>query len=132
MFVCGNLFCKYGEMGGQRMGGLSCIIREYIDKHNLYKILSSPPHPSPDQSIYSNLPSSRSGKKLIFFSAHDSTLTAVMEALGIWDATWPPYGSDIRMELFQKPDTQDYFVKVVYNGTVRDYMSVFLLRVGYI
>ena len=37
MFVGGNLFCKYGEMGGQRMGGLSCIIREYIHKHNLYK-----------------------------------------------------------------------------------------------
>ncbi|XP_012936372.1 uncharacterized protein LOC101855780 [Aplysia californica] len=58
----------------------------------------------------------REGFKLCLYSAHDSTMAAVMESLGIWDNTWPPYGVEVRVELYQDPKSSEFYVKVLYNG----------------
>jgi len=55
------------------------------------------------------------GKKMVLYSAHDTTLSVLMSALGIWDETWPPFGADIRLELWQSK-SKNHFVRILYNG----------------
>ncbi|KAK3798420.1 hypothetical protein RRG08_047331 [Elysia crispata] len=55
------------------------------------------------------------GLKLCLYSSHDSTLSCLMESLGIWDNEWPPFAADLRLELYQTVDGEDFFVRVVYN-----------------
>ncbi|KAK3780379.1 hypothetical protein RRG08_062000 [Elysia crispata] len=54
--------------------------------------------------------------KLCLYSTHDGELAAIMEALGIWRDQWPPFASDLRIELYREVDGSEYFVRVLYNG----------------
>ena len=54
---------------------------------------------------------------MVLYSAHDTTLSVLMSALGIWDETWPPFGADIRLELWQSK-SKNHFVRILYNGKV--------------
>ena len=38
---------------------------------------------------------------MIVYSAHDTTLMAVLYALGIYDYKWPKYAADIKIELYK-------------------------------
>lgn len=62
--------------------------------------------------------------KLIYYSAHDSSLSALLGALQSMDMRWPPYASNMLIELW-KPKTTDnsnkdpfenYMVRFIYNG----------------
>ncbi|BFZ26120.1 hypothetical protein BsWGS_29159 [Bradybaena similaris] len=54
--------------------------------------------------------------KMYLYSAHDTSLTPMMEALGIWDFTWPPFASSIIFELYFRERDSHYFVRVLYCG----------------
>ncbi|XP_052789307.1 lysophosphatidic acid phosphatase type 6-like [Mya arenaria] len=53
--------------------------------------------------------------KLYIFSCHDSTLVGLLGTLDVYDFTWPPFGSDVRFELYENRRGQK-FVRVSYNG----------------
>ncbi|NP_001133278.1 lysophosphatidic acid phosphatase type 6 isoform X1 [Salmo salar] len=59
---------------------------------------------------------SEPNRKLFLYSAHDTTLIPCLMALGIFDMRWPPYASDITLELHQHRQTKEAFVKVSYIG----------------
>jgi len=56
--------------------------------------------------------------KLRLFSVHDSTLLCLMSAFGVAhhvQGEWPPYGSALRMDVFQRPDAE-HVVRITLNG----------------
>eukprot|EP00794_Sanderia_malayensis_P002465 gene2465-2838_t len=55
-----------------------------------------------------------SGYKMLIFSAHDTTLMALLKAIGVYDNKWPRFSSDIKIELY-KQSIGKWFVKVLYN-----------------
>ncbi len=54
--------------------------------------------------------------KFVLYSNHDSTLRAVLTALGVFDEVWPPYASHIAMELWEETATGRHFVTMQYDG----------------
>ncbi|BFZ14079.1 hypothetical protein BsWGS_17118 [Bradybaena similaris] len=56
--------------------------------------------------------------KLCLFSTHDSTMTGLLEAFGLWDDEWPPFGANIRIELYRDMNSPEYYVRVLYCGEV--------------
>ena len=38
---------------------------------------------------------------MLLYSAHDTTLMALLEAIGVYDYKWPPYASDVKIELYK-------------------------------
>jgi len=52
--------------------------------------------------------------KMVLYSAHDTTLMAVLFALGVYDYKWPKYAADVKIELY-KDRAGKSFVKVLYN-----------------
>lgn len=61
----------------------------------------------------------RNTPKLCLFSTHDSTMTGLLEAFGLWDCEWPPFGANIRIELYRDMNSPEYYVRVLYCGEVR-------------
>ncbi|XP_059140459.1 lysophosphatidic acid phosphatase type 6-like [Physella acuta] len=68
--------------------------------------------------------------KLILYSSHDSTMTAMLEILNIWDDKWPPFAADLRFELYKATNCNEWYVRVLYLGKVcqiggedQDYVS---------
>lgn len=51
--------------------------------------------------------------RLYLYSCHDSTLMALLGAIGIFDNKWPPFAADLRIELYEDSEGQQ-FVKVLY------------------
>ena len=39
--------------------------------------------------------------KMVIYAAHDTTLMAVLYALGVYDHKWPKYAADIKIELYK-------------------------------
>ncbi|XP_062514774.1 uncharacterized protein LOC134190336 [Corticium candelabrum] len=52
-------------------------------------------------------------KKLLVYSAHDTTVAAILSGLGVYDKEIPPYASIVMIELYS--DNGKYFVKVFYH-----------------
>uniref|UniRef100_A0A2C9KSZ8 Uncharacterized protein n=1 Tax=Biomphalaria glabrata TaxID=6526 RepID=A0A2C9KSZ8_BIOGL len=63
--------------------------------------------------------SGKSQYKMCLYSSHDSTLIALLEALGIWDGNWPPFASDVRLELHKELDRDQFYVRILYQGKVQ-------------
>ncbi|KAM6420762.1 lysophosphatidic acid phosphatase type 6 isoform 2-T2 [Pluvialis apricaria] len=63
-------------------------------------------------------PSSPAAKarKLILYASHDTTLTALLVALGTFDRKWPPYAADVILELYQHRQSKEWFVRMSYRG----------------
>ena len=55
--------------------------------------------------------------KMYLYSSHDSTLAAILLALGCYDAEWPPYAADLAFELYEDVDGKHY-VKLRYCSKV--------------
>ena len=55
--------------------------------------------------------------KLILYSGHDSTLTPLAMALGIYTGRWPPYASRLIFELYATG--RAYFIRLLFNGEDR-------------
>ena len=56
-------------------------------------------------------------KKFWMYSAHDSTIAAVLNSFGISGKYLPPYRSHLAIELWQKGDNEPY-LRLVLNGDV--------------
>ncbi|XP_060090429.1 lysophosphatidic acid phosphatase type 6 [Heteronotia binoei] len=60
-------------------------------------------------------------RKLILYAVHDVTLLPLLMALGSFNYKWPPYASDVTLELYQH--TKGWLIRLSYNGeelTARD------------
>eukprot|EP00708_Paratrimastix_pyriformis_P003003 GAFH01001767.1.p2 GENE.GAFH01001767.1~~GAFH01001767.1.p2 ORF type:complete len:412 (-),score=97.75 GAFH01001767.1:208-1269(-) len=57
----------------------------------------------------------RLGYKLMFYSAHDSTVAPLQFAFGIWRHNFPDFATSIALELYTNA-TGDAFVRTVYSG----------------
>ena len=55
--------------------------------------------------------------RFFIYSCHDSSLVALIAALGFYDDRWPPFGADVRVELYEDDDKKQ-FIKVSYCGEV--------------
>lgn len=58
---------------------------------------------------------SKSTYKLMLSFAHDSTLTMILDTVGVESEGWMPYASRVVMELW-KSSQGDHFVRVLFNG----------------
>lgn len=58
-----------------------------------------------------------STQKLVFYAAHDTSLLALLAAMGIWDGQWVGYASLLTIEVYNSsvPNANALF-RVVYNG----------------
>eukprot|EP01095_Lingulamoeba_sp_RSL-Kostka_P017545 TRINITY_DN9192_c0_g1_i1.p1 TRINITY_DN9192_c0_g1~~TRINITY_DN9192_c0_g1_i1.p1 ORF type:complete len:432 (-),score=133.86 TRINITY_DN9192_c0_g1_i1:86-1381(-) len=56
--------------------------------------------------------------EFVLLSGHDTTLTPMLIALGVWDGFWTPYASMIVFELYkyQGYNPPQYTVRMIYNG----------------
>jgi len=58
----------------------------------------------------------------ILYSGHDSTLAPLLGNLGVYDDNWPPYVSNMQIELWLDDDAtppygaEDYYVEMKYNS----------------
>ncbi|NXA89399.1 PPA6 phosphatase, partial [Melanocharis versteri] len=55
-------------------------------------------------------------RKLFLYASHDSALLPILLALGIFDQKWPPYASDVTLELYQHRHSKEWFVRMAYRG----------------
>ncbi|KAM4699627.1 lysophosphatidic acid phosphatase type 6 [Discoglossus pictus] len=55
-------------------------------------------------------------RKLFLYAVHDVTLIPLLMALGIFDNKWPPYASDLTLELYQHQPSREWFARLNYNG----------------
>ncbi|OCT91329.1 hypothetical protein XELAEV_18014380mg [Xenopus laevis] len=55
-------------------------------------------------------------RKFYLYAAHDVTLIPLLMALGIFNKKWPPYASDLTLELYQHRRSKEWFVSLRYNG----------------
>ncbi|XP_025084161.1 lysophosphatidic acid phosphatase type 6-like isoform X2 [Pomacea canaliculata] len=51
--------------------------------------------------------------KMYLWSTHDTTMVALLEALGIFNWRWPPFVADLRLELYKSGDDR-HWVRVLY------------------
>ncbi|NXI37943.1 PPA6 phosphatase, partial [Galbula dea] len=58
----------------------------------------------------------KKARKLILYASHDSTLIPLLVALGTFDHKWPPYASDVILELYQHQQSKEWFVRMSYRG----------------
>jgi len=57
----------------------------------------------------------RSCKKMYLYSAHDTTLMALLMVLDQWNNQWPLFSASICFEVYSDTDNNKY-VRVLYNG----------------
>eukprot|EP00301_Raphidiophrys_heterophryoidea_P001830 c10866_g2_i1.p1 GENE.c10866_g2_i1~~c10866_g2_i1.p1 ORF type:complete len:190 (+),score=51.92 c10866_g2_i1:1096-1665(+) len=60
---------------------------------------------------------------LFVFVAHDNSIAATMSAFGMPQVPWPPYASNLIVELWKHPESSEpdaHYVRFVYNGKVVD------------
>ncbi|KAG8450125.1 hypothetical protein GDO86_002667 [Hymenochirus boettgeri] len=58
-------------------------------------------------------------RKLYLYAAHDVTLIPLLMVFGIFDKKWPPYASDITVELYQHQLSKEWAARLRYNGEVK-------------
>uniref|UniRef100_A0ACB8FHC1 Uncharacterized protein n=2 Tax=Sphaerodactylus townsendi TaxID=933632 RepID=A0ACB8FHC1_9SAUR len=92
----------------------------YVTGHNLRETLQMSVGPLLHE-LQKNIreaiePSSVNSKtrKLILYAVHDVTLLPLLMALGNFNHKWPPYASDVTLELYQL--SRNWFVRLTYNG----------------
>ena len=56
--------------------------------------------------------------RLYLYSAHDSSLMALLLAFKLDSRKWPPFASNLVIELYECNVTKKYYVIVRYNGQV--------------
>jgi len=52
---------------------------------------------------------------MMLYSVHDTSVAALLIALGLFDDKWPDFAADLAFELYRDKD-QAYFVRVLYQG----------------
>mmetsp|Transcript_43882 Transcript_43882/g.109459 ORF Transcript_43882/g.109459 Transcript_43882/m.109459 type:complete len:175 (-) Transcript_43882:67-591(-) len=56
--------------------------------------------------------------KLLLFSGHDTTIAGMLDVMGVFDYTQPPFASSVFFELWERG--KQHYVKVIYNGKELD------------
>lgn len=67
-------------------------------------------------SLFNEIVDSKSNLKFSLHSGHDTTISPLLEALGIHDGVWPPYASRINFELYRNKKSPSYYLRILYNG----------------
>jgi len=57
----------------------------------------------------------RDPRKMFLYSAHDSTLIALLMVLGCWDDHWPEFSASLCFELYENKPNEKY-LRVLYEG----------------
>lgn len=60
------------------------------------------------------------GLKLAVFSGHDSTIAPLLGAFQIGDGRWPPFASNIAIELVEDVKQHEFYVRARYNGKTKN------------
>lgn len=63
----------------------------------------------------------KSVHKFRYYSVHDTTLNALLNAFEMIDEDsqqWPPFAADVIIELWKEESQPEYFVKFFYCGKV--------------
>eukprot|EP00117_Sycon_ciliatum_P009746 scpid20916/ scgid11915/ Lysosomal acid phosphatase len=55
-------------------------------------------------------------ENLFVYSAHDTTVTAVLQGLDIWNGEQPPYASCVFIELYKPMDGGEHYVRVLFRN----------------
>lgn len=63
-----------------------------------------------------NLRSSTFAPRFVLYSGHDVTLTPLLLLFGLHDGKWPPYASRFIFETLHHETTNEYYLRLVYNG----------------
>ncbi|KAJ1112829.1 hypothetical protein NDU88_001090 [Pleurodeles waltl] len=58
----------------------------------------------------------KQSRKLFLYAVHDVTIIPILMALGIFDKKWPPYASNLTLELYQHKYSQEWYARLCYNG----------------
>ncbi|XP_065649266.1 lysophosphatidic acid phosphatase type 6-like isoform X1 [Hydra vulgaris] len=66
--------------------------------------------------LCSNITDSNKTEKMYLYSAHDTTIIALLMVLDLWEEKWPAFSSSIIFELYTN-QVGNKFVRVLYNGT---------------
>ncbi|XP_053561867.1 lysophosphatidic acid phosphatase type 6 isoform X2 [Bombina bombina] len=90
-------------MGPSNRGVLQLSVGPFLHtlQRNMLEVINSP----------DTLP-----RKLFLYAAHDVTLIPLLMAWGIFDNKWPPYASDLTLELYQHQPSKEWFARLNYNG----------------
>uniref|UniRef100_A0A3Q0SAQ3 Acid phosphatase 6, lysophosphatidic n=1 Tax=Amphilophus citrinellus TaxID=61819 RepID=A0A3Q0SAQ3_AMPCI len=114
---CPHVLCTWRDKVEQRAVDMMCHIFEPSKRENLQLSVGPLLHVLRD-NIEEKLQgtSSEPSRKMLLYSAHDTTLIPCLLALGIFDMRWPPYAADLTLELHQNRKTNEAFVKVSYVG----------------
>lgn len=83
-----------------------------------YLPISSGPLLHMIQQVLKQASENQVNEKCHLYLCHDTTLTAVLVALGIFDGEWPPLCCSITLELYQDNEGKSY-VRVLYRGLVK-------------
>ncbi|XP_006818112.1 2-phosphoxylose phosphatase 1-like [Saccoglossus kowalevskii] len=54
--------------------------------------------------------------KFSLFSAHDVTISPMVDVLDLPEHVWPPYASRLIFELWENTKTAEHFISIIYNG----------------
>ncbi|XP_069492099.1 lysophosphatidic acid phosphatase type 6 [Ambystoma mexicanum] len=60
--------------------------------------------------------STKKSRKLFLYAVHDVTLIPLLMALGIFDKKWPPYASDLTLELYRHKRSDEWYARLCYRG----------------
>ncbi|CAL8126740.1 unnamed protein product [Orchesella dallaii] len=58
--------------------------------------------------------------KFYLYSGHDTTLSAVLDALDLFTGTFPPYASSLYFELHEYPKPVGYAIKIFYRSGIEN------------
>ncbi|KAK3828178.1 MAG: histidine phosphatase superfamily [Benniella sp.] len=91
---------------------------EYRDAKGVFEVLRLGIGPLVGDIKQNLLLAKANGKvRLSSYSGHDTTLSPLLGVFDSVDVRWPPYASNMLIELWKTPHNE-YFVRVIYNGAV--------------
>ncbi|KAF9573617.1 hypothetical protein EC968_008252 [Mortierella alpina] len=95
----------------------------YRDMNGMFEVLQLGIGPLAND-IKQNLLAARDNGKVRFqfYSGHDTTIAPMLGMLDAADMRWPPYASNILIELWKSPNGH-HFVRVLYNHVVLETVS---------
>ncbi|XP_064418151.1 2-phosphoxylose phosphatase 1 [Latimeria chalumnae] len=92
--------------------------QERREKKLYYKYALLATHPLLNQTVSRMHHVLRGKKEEVFalYSAHDVTVSPVLNALGLLEARFPRFAARLIFELWQGPKNKNYFIRILYNG----------------
>ena len=57
-------------------------------------------------------------KYLIVYASHDFTISALAGYFRLKNFLWPAFAANMNMEIWEKQDTKDLVIRLVYNGQI--------------